>query len=57
VMTSVDITFEQTEPDVVRMVLTHAGFSTQEECDQHQHGWLSCLEKLAALADKQKQLN
>jgi len=57
VMTSVDITFEQTEDDLVRVVLTHSGFSTQKECDQHQHGWLSCLEKLAALADRQKQLS
>lgn len=57
VMTSVDISFFETSPNEVALTLIHSGFSNQQECDQHQYAWMSCLEKLAVLADKHVAFN
>ena len=57
VMTSVDIHFEKTEEGNVRLVLTQQGFLNKQECDQHNYAWMSCLEKLAVLAAKEKSFN
>lgn len=57
VMTSVDIAFEENGSKDVQLTLIHSGFSNQQECDQHQYGWMSCLEKLAVLVDKQTSFN
>ena len=57
VMSAVDITFEETSDGEVALTLIHSGFSNQQECDQHQYAWMSCLEKLAVLADKQVAFN
>ena len=54
VMTSVDIHFEKTEENNARLVLIQQGFLNKQECDQHNHAWMSCLEKLAVLAAKKK---
>ncbi|MHC6647439.1 SRPBCC family protein [Alteromonas sp. HB246098] len=57
VMTSVDIHFEKTEEDNVRLVLIQQGFLNKQECDQHNFAWMSCLEKLAVLAARKKSFN
>jgi len=57
VMSSVEILFEETSEGEVALTLIHSGFSNQQECDQHQYAWMSCLEKLAVLADKQVAFN
>ena len=57
VMSSVDVSFEETSEGEVALTLIHSGFSNQQECDQHQYAWMSCLEKLAVLADKQVAFN
>ena len=57
VMTSVDIHFEKTDEDNVRLVLIQQGFLNKQECDQHNYAWMSCLEKLAVLAAKKKSFN
>lgn len=57
VMTSVDIHFEKTEENNVRIVLIQQGFVNKQECDQHNYAWMSCLEKLAVLAAKKKSFN
>ena len=57
VMTSVDIHFEKTEEGNVRLVLIQQGFVNKQECDQHNYAWMSCLEKLAVLAAKEKSFN
>ena len=57
VMTSVDIHFEKTEEGNVRLVLIQQGFLNKKECDQHNYAWMSCLEKLAVLAAKEKSFN
>ncbi len=57
VMTSVDIHFEKTEEDNVRLVLIQQGFLNKQECDQHNFAWMSCLEKLAVLATRTKSFN
>jgi len=57
VMSSVEILFEETREREVALTLIHSGFNNQEECDQHQYAWMSCLEKLAVLADKQVAFN
>ena len=57
VMTSVDIHFEKTEEGNVRLVLIQQGFLNKQECDQHNYAWMSCLEKLAVLAAKEKSFN
>ena len=56
-MSSVDVSFEETSEGEVALTLIHSGFSNQQECDQHQYAWMSCLEKLAVLADKQVAFN
>ena len=57
VMTSVDIHFEKTEENNVRLVLSQQGFLNQQECDQHNYAWMSCLEKLSVLATRTKSFN
>ena len=57
VITSVDIHFEETEDDNVRLVLIQQGFLNQQECDQHNYAWMSCLEKLSVLATRTKSFN
>ncbi|MCZ8528863.1 SRPBCC family protein [Alteromonas sp. PRIM-21] len=57
VMTSVDIHFEKTEEDNVRLVLIQQGFLNKQECDQHNFAWMSCLEKLAVFAARTKSFN
>ena len=57
VMTSVDIHFEKTAEGNVRLVLIQQGFLNKQECDQHNYAWMSCLEKLAVLAAKEKSFN
>ena len=57
VMTSVDIHFEKTEEGNIRLVLIQQGFLNKQECDQHNYAWMSCLEKLAVLAAKEKSFN
>lgn len=49
VMTAVDIHFDAEEPQTTHIALTHSGFMNEAERDQHQHGWMACLEKLATL--------
>ena len=57
VMTSVDIHFEKTDEDNVRLVLIQQGFLNKQECDQHNYAWMSCLEKLAVFAAKTTSFN
>ena len=57
VMTSVDIHFEKTDEENVRLVLMQQGFLNKQECDQHNFAWMSCLEKLAVLATRTKSFN
>lgn len=47
VMTTVTLTFEEVANNEVSIHLEQGGFSNEEECLQHQHAWMSCLEKLA----------
>ncbi|MBT0585245.1 SRPBCC family protein [Alteromonas oceanisediminis] len=49
VMTEVDVVFVETTPDTTEITLTHSGFANEAERDQHQHGWVACLEKLSRL--------
>ena len=57
VMTSVDIHFEKTEEGYARLVLVQSGFANKDECQQHNHAWMSCLEKLAVLANQKTGFN
>jgi uncharacterized protein YndB with AHSA1/START domain len=57
VITSVNIHFNEVEEGHVNVVLEQSGFVNKEECQQHEHAWMSCLEKLAVLASKQKALS
>lgn len=57
VMTNVAIGFEQQTNDQVNVTIIHGGFSNQQECDQHQYGWMSCLQKLAQFTDTHAQIN
>ncbi|WP_420933763.1 SRPBCC family protein [Alteromonas sp. A081] len=56
-ITSVNLHFKEVEPDRINVVLMQSGFVNKEECNQHEYAWMSCLEKLAVLADRQKALN
>lgn len=49
IMTAVDIVFEAENADTTTIALTHTGFMNEHERDQHQNGWMSCLEQLATL--------
>ncbi len=49
VITAVDIRFDEQDKDTTHVTLTHSGFMNEAERDQHQHGWMACLEKLASL--------
>lgn len=53
-ITTVDIHFEKTEDDNVRLTLIQQGFVNKQECDQHHYAWMSCLEKLSVLSVKKK---
>ncbi|MEQ3638557.1 MAG: SRPBCC domain-containing protein [Alteromonas sp.] len=57
VITSVNIHFNEVEEGHVNVVLEQSGFVNKEECQQHEYAWMSCLEKLAVLASKQKALS
>lgn len=57
VMTAVDVYFEAVNDDQVRLVIIQSGFANQDETDQHQYAWMSCLEKLAALASETANFN
>jgi uncharacterized protein YndB with AHSA1/START domain len=50
IITLVDIKFNALDSHTTTISLTHSGFANQAECDQHQLGWISCLEKLSTLA-------
>ncbi|RDV28973.1 SRPBCC domain-containing protein [Alteromonas aestuariivivens] len=49
VITSVDIKFEALGPNLSSVHLLHSGFMNKTERDQHQLGWVDCLEKLSQL--------
>ena len=49
VITEVDIRFISQQNQTTEMVLTHAGFATEAERDQHQQAWIDCLQKLSTL--------
>lgn len=49
IMTAVDIHFEAENADTTTITLTQTGFMNEQERDQHQNGWMSCLEQLATL--------
>lgn len=46
VMTEVDVVFVELDPHTTQITLTHSGFANDREREQHQQGWVSCLEKL-----------
>ena len=56
-MTSVNIHFNAVDESHVNLVIEQTGFVNKEECQQHEYAWMSCLEKLAVLANKQKTLS
>ena len=49
IMTQVDIQFVSQGPNTTELTLTHSGFANEQERDQHQMGWMGCLEKLSRL--------
>ncbi|WP_075609997.1 SRPBCC family protein [Alteromonas pelagimontana] len=49
VMTSVNVSFEEVDAHTSHLTLIHSGFSNEQERDQHQQGWVACLEKLSKL--------
>ncbi len=57
VMTAVDVHFEAVNDGQVRLVVMQSGFANQDETDQHQYAWMSCLEKLAVLASETSSFN
>ncbi|WP_100643851.1 SRPBCC family protein [Alteromonas facilis] len=48
-ITEVDVVFVEADPNTTSLTLTHSGFVNDAERDQHQHGWIDCLEKLSRL--------
>lgn len=50
VMTEVDVVMVELDNHTTQMTLTHSGFANNEEQEQHQQGWISCLEKLSLLS-------
>ena len=47
-----EVTFELSETTAgCRLSLTQTGFSSQEECDRHTHGWNGSFERLSKLGD------
>ncbi len=57
IMTHVDVTFKQVNEEAVEVTLVHSGFMNEQERDQHQYGWMSCLEKLAQLSFRPEVVN
>ncbi|WP_100656099.1 SRPBCC family protein [Alteromonas flava] len=49
IMTEVDVVFVASAEDTCELTLTHSGFANDAERDQHQQGWIDCLEKLSRL--------
>lgn len=49
IMTQVDIQFIAESAQTTTLTLTHSGFANEQERDQHQMGWMGCLEKLSRL--------
>lgn len=49
IITTVDCRFEAIDDDTTELALVHSGFANEAERDQHQQGWVSCLEKLSGL--------
>lgn len=49
-ITEVDVVLVGLDDNTTQMTLTHSGFANDEERDQHQHGWIACLEKLSMLS-------
>lgn len=49
-ITQVDVVFVAEGPQTTQMTLTHSGFANDQERDQHQQGWIACLEKLSRLS-------
>jgi len=49
-ITEVDVVFIAQGDETTQMTLTHTGFANDQERDQHQHGWIACLEKLSTLS-------
>lgn len=49
VITQVELVFTPRDDSTTEVTLTHSGFANEQEREQHQYGWISCLEKLAAL--------
>ncbi|MDM7861789.1 SRPBCC domain-containing protein [Alteromonas sp. ASW11-36] len=48
-ITEVDVVFVAVDEETTELTLTHSGFANEAERDQHQHGWIDCLEKLSRL--------
>lgn len=49
-ITEVDVVLIAQDENTTQMTLTHSGFANDEERDQHQMGWIACLEKLSTLS-------
>ncbi|MCW8091710.1 SRPBCC family protein [Alteromonas sp. ASW11-130] len=49
VITSVDIQFEQLNDSTTEIILIHSGFANEKEKEQHNLGWIGCLEKLSTI--------
>lgn len=48
-MTHVSLDFARVNDSTSELTLTHNGFPDQEMADDHQDGWIACLEKLSLL--------
>lgn len=48
-VTEVSLDFASVNPHTSELTLTHSGFTDQDMADDHQAGWVGCLEKLSLL--------
>ena len=48
-ITEVDVVLAALDENITELTLTHSGFANDAERDQHQHGWIDCIEKLSRL--------
>ncbi|GAA0363834.1 hypothetical protein GCM10009092_30260 [Bowmanella denitrificans] len=48
-VTTVSLDFAEINQHTSELTLTHSGFADQEMADDHQVGWIGCLEKLSLL--------
>ncbi len=49
IITNVEVSFVAKGDSTTEVTIVHGGFANQAECDQHQYGWVGCLEKLSTL--------